>query len=67
MVSNVTELDEQVGKFVNSIWKEAVGDLNELFDINSDLKQITIEQVFFMLFKYNSGFYLSYFRQIIVE
>ena len=49
MVSNVTELDEQVGKFINSIWTEAVGDLNNLFDINSDLKKVTIEQVFFLV------------------
>jgi hypothetical protein len=46
MVSNVIELDEKVKDFINAIWKEAVGDLNELFNINSDLKQITIEKVY---------------------
>ncbi len=42
-IQNVKELDTPVCEFIEFIWNEAIGDLQEIFDV--DLKNLTIEQV----------------------
>ena len=47
MISNIKELDSPVSEFVEFIWNEAIGDLENLFNIDfKSFKDLfTIEQV----------------------
>jgi hypothetical protein len=46
MISNIKELDSSVSNFVELIWNEAVGDLQNLLDMDfKSLEDFTIEQV----------------------
>ena len=43
-IANVRELEKPIAEFVEFIWKEAIGDLREIFEDN--FEKLTIDQVF---------------------